>query len=400
VDQLPTPIVEVEVPESFAPSQWEQLEMCPLSVWAQNRGALPESVEITVGRILHDVRAHFVASTEGQDAPRLASLLSDTVAEYEQRLRSDPATACLTPIRQVFGRRKWSDAEARLRRWSTAPPIQRGPRQGGHSLGESLTTVRPTISFGVERPWNVPALRLRGRPDEACVAPDGSIEIVDYKSGSIVDRQGVRSSVATQLHLYALMAEYVTGRSVRLFVHGRQRISIEWDESRRAQTSERVQSASIKYSPGTVLPANQVANPGSHCVGCRLRAQCPRYLHEAPTWWPNTGAHPRPLPLDVWGTLRARGRDSVSSILHLDDPAGRRVVISGIDRRHGVDTIVADEEVYAFGLAGGEDQFMHGRPLHPRAFHERSPSPRWESAPCPRFYVGPGRTHAATPRDL
>jgi hypothetical protein len=55
--------------------------------------------------------------------------------------------------------------------------------------------------------------------------------------------------------------------------------------------------------------------------------------------------------------------------------------------------------VYAFGLAAGEDQFMHGRPLHPRAFHEHSPSPRWESAPCPRFYVRPGRSHATTLRD-
>lgn len=393
--QLPAPIVEVEVPESFAPSRWEQLEACPLSVWSQNLGVLPDTIEMIVGRILHDVRARFVASSTERDSIGLSSLLRDTVAEYEQRLRSDAETACLTPITQVFGGRKWIDAEARLRRWSASVPIQKKrPHQVGHSQGEPFTTLRPTLSFGMERSWNVPALRLRGRPDEAYIAQDGSVEIVDYKSGNVVDREGVHSSIVTQLHLYALMAEHVTGRSVRLFVHGRQRISIEWDDSSRDRTAERLRSVATKYAPRHVLPATEVSNPGSHCVGCSLRAQCRRYLRETPVWWPNTGAHPRPLPLDVWGTLRTRGRDSVGSILHLDDPAGRRVVIAGIDHRHGVETIHADEDVYAFGLAAGEDQFMHGRSLHPRAFHERSGSPRWDSSPCPRFYVC-----RASPRD-
>lgn len=397
VHQLPAPIVEVEVPESFVPSQWEQLEACPLSVWSQSLGTLPESVEMLVGRILHDVRAQFIARGAERDAPSLSSLLAATTAEYEQRLRSDPATACLTPIADAFGRRKWFDAEARLRIWSATLPTQyRRKREQGHTEGAPFATHRPTISFGVERPWNAPALRLRGRPDEAYIAADGAIEIVDYKSGRVIDREGVHSSIATQLQLYALMAEHLTGRTVRLFVHGRGRIPIEWDESNRARIAERVSLTSARYLPKAVQAAKEVSRPGAHCVGCRLRPQCPRYLREVPAWWPNTGENPRPLPLDAWGRLRNCGRDRLGNVVHLDDPAGRRVVISGIDMRHRIETIRPDEELYVFGLAAGEDQFMHGRALHPRAFHEQSPSARWTSSPCPMFFV---RSHAAIGED-
>ena len=378
------------MPESFAPSRWEQLEACPLSVWSQNLGALPEGIEILVGRILHDVRAQFVARGAEGNAPTLSSLLHDTTAEYEQRLCIDPSTACLTPIADAFGRRRWFDAEARLRIWSATLASQRPrKREEAHNEGGPFATHGPTISFGVERPWNAPALRLRGRPDEASVAADGAIEIVDYKSGRVIDREGVQSSIATQLQLYALMAEHLTGRSVRLFVQGRGRIPIEWDESDRARIAERVSLMSAKYWPKAVQSAEEVSRPGPHCVGCRLRPQCPRYLREVSAWWPNTGHNPRPLPLDAWGRVRECGRDPLGNVVHLDDPAGRRVVISGIDVRHGLETVRLDEELYAFGLAAGEDQFMHGRALHPRAFHEHSPSARWASSPCPMFFVGP-----------
>lgn len=387
MQQLPSSLVHVTVPECFAPSQWQQLEACPLSVWAQAPGALPESAEVIIGRILHDVRERFVATKPTPNAPALSTILSNIVEAYEKRLRSNPTTASLAPIAEMFGRRKWVDAEARLRKWAAELPIQKATRPARNRQNNSSSAVGATLAFGEERTWYVPELRLRGRPDQAWIAADGCVEIVDYKSGNVVDRQGVHASIVTQLQLYALMAEHVTGRTVRLFVHGRQRIAIEWNDSEKAKIVVRVQSFSDTYPIGAVLPVTEGSEAGSHCVGCRLRAQCPRYLRDIPSWWPNTGEHPRPLSLDAWGVVSSSRRDSLGWTLHLDDPVGRSVEISGIADRHEVDSAATGRYVYGFGLAAGEDQFMHGRPLHPRAFHERSPSPRWRSAPCSTFYV-------------
>ena len=218
------------------------------------------------------------------------------------------------------------------------------------------------------------------------IAPDGGLESVDYKSGNVLDREGVLPPVVDQLHLYALMSESLTERPIRLSVQGRQRIPIEWGESERAAIASRLSSLSDGYPVGELLDANTVARPGSNCVGCRLRPQCGSYLHAVPSWWPNTGEHPRPLPLDSWGTVRRRSPDPLGATLHIEDAAGRTVLISGIDPRHGVETADAGDEVYGFTLAAGEDQLMHGRWLHPRAFHERSPSARWRSA-SPAFYT-------------
>jgi PD-(D/E)XK nuclease superfamily len=386
VKPLPPEIQRITVPESFSPSQWARLEACPLSVWAEKAGELPESIEMVVGRILHDVRARYrLVSREAPTA--LDELLVDVVEEYETRLRGNPDTAGLIPVPQVFGQRKWVDVKLRLRAWAEGQLPTRARRSREAVTGQDGITPSSELRLGDERPWNVPRRRLRGRPDHASLTSDGALEIVDYKSGNVLDREGVLPSVVDQLHLYALMSESLTDRPVRLSVQGRQRIPIEWGEAERAAIVSRLSSLSDDYPAGALLDASTVARPGSNCVGCRVRPQCQSYLHDVPCWWPNTGEHPRPLPLDSWGTLRRRSSDFSGSTLHIEDAAGRAVLISGIHPRHGVDTVDVGDEVYGFTLAAGEDQFMHGRWLHPRAFHERSPSARWRSAASPIFYA-------------
>lgn len=383
---LPPAIEQITVPESFSPSQWARLEACPLSVWAEKAGVLPESIEVVVGRILHDVRARY-RSISRDASTTLDALLSDVVEEYEIQLRDNPDTAALIPIPQAFGQRKWVDVKLRLRAWAESRLPTRAPRSREMGAREPGGTPSSSLRLGDEAPWNVPNLRLRGRPDHVSIAPDGALEIVDYKSGNVFDREGVLPPVVDQLHLYALMSESLTDRPVRLSVQGRQGIPIEWGESERTAIVSRLSSLSEAYPAGELLDASTVARPGSNCVGCRLRPQCERYLHDVPRWWPNTGEHPRPLPLDSWGTLRHRSPGPLGSTLHIEDAAGRTVLISGIDPRHGVETAEVGDEVYGFTLAAGEDQFMHGRWLHPRAFHERSPSARWRSATSPAFFT-------------
>jgi len=348
---------------------------------------LPESIEMIVGRVLHEARERYTSTAGTAGAEGVSTLLKGIVQEYEERLGSDPATASLTPLAHVFGRRKWIDAEIRLRKW--AGTSVRQARQDAQRLVGQFSASASALGetpLGIERTWSVPSLRLVGRPDLARLADDGAIEIIDYKSGNIFDRDGIHQSIVTQLKLYALMANFITGRNIRLFVHARQNVAIEWNELEKAKLSERVESLSNGYVAGIVMPATAVSSPGTHCIGCRLRAQCPRYLREMPDFWPNNGENPRPLPLDAWGVVRDQVRDSRGWTLNLDDPAGRQVVISGIDERHGIHEGRLGRNVYAFALAGGEDRLMHGRSLHPRAFHEHSPSPRWESSPCPTFY--------------
>ncbi len=362
--------------------------MCPLSVWARDLGVIPESVEAIAGRVLHEVRQRVARTAPAPTPSEISTIMGSVLEACEERLRRDPATAALVPLAQVFGRRKWVDAAARLHRWAGDRSPHRAAPPSRQSASGSIPIADAVLPLGDERSWHVPALRLSGRPDHAALASDGAVEIVDFKSGNIFDREDVRSSVVTQLHLYALMAQHVTGRPVRLFVHGRRRVSIEWNDTARGMVSERLTTFSTKYPAGRLLSASEVSHPGSQCVGCRLRAQCSGYLSGVSVWWPNTGTNPRPLPLDAWGTVLSCDRDAAGWTLRLSDPIGRTVVISGIDDRHGVKDVQKGEEIFAFGLGAGEDEFMHGRALQPRSFHEHSPSPRWRSSPCAQFHRG------------
>ena len=97
------------------------------------------------------------------------------------------------------------------------------------------------------------------------------------------------------------------------------------------------------------------------------------YLDMAPRWWPNRSGHPRPLPLDVWGTVRSLRRDDKGVTVGLEDPAGREVRIGGVDPERGLSDAREGDTLYLFELEATEPRIHHGARIHPRNFREVPP---------------------------
>lgn len=74
--------------------------MCPMSVWAQNDGVLPDTVQAIVGRVLHAVRDTILQQQllgpANTDKVRL--VLRETMVNEEQRLAEVDGCAPLVPL--------------------------------------------------------------------------------------------------------------------------------------------------------------------------------------------------------------------------------------------------------------------------------------------------------------
>jgi hypothetical protein len=250
----------------------------------------------------------------------------------------------------------------------------------------------PSAILGSEKAVSNPSLRLRGRPDWSARTGADEIEVVDYKSGRIKDREGhLLDEHVAQIQLYALMMEAAfPGTTVHPFIEQVGRMEVPWDSAKREQIGERLSVVSSQLPAGEILPASELASPGSHCKSCRLRPACAAYLEQAPDWWRADHDSPRPLPTDVWGSVTEVLNDLHRVSLRITDAAGRRVRVDGLRESHVVSTISRGDFVWLFDLEASEDTQQHGAIVHPRNFHQDPPGPRWKQARQVRVFLSPG----------
>lgn len=231
------------------------------------------------------------------------------------------------------------------------------------------------MDFGPEA-WIVcPEFRLRGRVDEIRRAPDGAIEIIDFKTGPIWDDAGkIAASHALQVGVYALAVERVlSGARVRPYLEGEELVRVPWDEQERARCGGMVAEAMSAFPPGESRAALSLARPGPWCRGCRLRPVCNGYLDAAPRWWQNGDETPSRLPLDIWGSIRRTGGAHGLVAVEIEDAAGRHVRIEGLGAERGLDEAGVGDDVFFFDLKPAEAPVLDGAWLHPRNFHEVPP---------------------------
>jgi CRISPR/Cas system-associated exonuclease Cas4 (RecB family) len=407
VDQpprLPEPISSVTVPSVFHPSGFTRLEACPLSVLGHPSDDPGECLgthpTAYLGTILHHVRCELAEGRWGdvQDPLQAADdLFAAAVQDVEHELGVRPDTADLVPLRESVGRRRWKRGSRDLRTWAMSQrpqDIEQPPRK--------LTLVRPrarsapeelpTVVLGSEKAVSNASLRLRGRPDSSQKTGPKEIELVDYKSGLIKDRDDrLLDEHLVQLQLYALMIEAAfPGFTIHPFVEQADRTEVPWGPIEREQITERLDEVSARLPAEAVLSASEVSSPGRHCRTCRLRPVCTAYLDQAPGWWRAVQDSPRPLPNDVWGTVTTvvRDRDSVS--IRITDATGRRVRVDGLLDPQIVTAISEGHFVWLFDLEASEDTEQHGTLVHPRNFHQYLPGPGWERARQVRAFLEPG----------
>jgi hypothetical protein len=342
------------------------------------------------GTLLHDARKRFKAIWDGKFDPKkqMQEVFAEQLSSTEKALVEDGQPE-LVPLKKNLEWHRWNDRTKRLIAWAAkqVPHFGAQSKHAAHSESPKAAAV-DAFAVGVEPFWQSVALRLRGRPDEVWFEADGMLAISDFKSGRVNDEDGeVTEVVRLQLYLYALMAEELApGRQVRLSVSGASESDVPWGERERKETRVRLKTMSDAHPRGEASKASLLANPGSQCVGCRVRHRCSRYLEAAPGWWPNAAGHPRPLPWDVWGRLSSVRGTAGGWSLWLRDPVGRNVQIEGIANSRPLGALTPDKDLFLFGLQPAEDVRPHGMPIQPHNFYEAAPGPPWKSAVAPRMY--------------
>lgn len=203
--------------------------------------------------------------------------------------------------------------------------------------------------------------KLRGRID-LLINHQGSHRLVDYKSGTAVDRQtlDVRESYARQLQLYAVLVAENFGdwpASAQLIPLEGPTVDVDLDEA----TSRAVAQSALELLEGfnmsvPVAPASP--GPGS-CPACSYSTRCPELWAEIDLTWASAF-------LAVRGTARRVTRTPLGGTSITVEVAGGSmstpiVEIRGIDEIAHPDAVSAEEgcEVIAVGLSPLQRQDGH-----------------------------------------
>jgi hypothetical protein len=226
---------------------------------------------------------------------------------------------------------------------------------------------------GVEVPLSSAALRLRGRADRIRRLEANTYEIRDYKSGAVLDEDGVvKDSIALQLRAYGLMfLESEPRARVLLVVDIGKELPVAFDDAVREESRARIEGLISNLPTAGNRPMHSIAKPGADCLGCRVRHICQVYLHHAPAWWVRYPGDGGRIANDTWGVVTAVSGGTSSVDVALTDASGRRVCIDRLDRRHGITASAVGRQLWFFDLEGsGPNRDFRGQRYHSRVFHE------------------------------
>lgn len=359
--RLAPTIKTLTVPSHFSPSQFYRLSQCPLSAMhglSSDQLLLP-SPSAVFGNAAHQAMAR-VGS--GASATPLLELFEKIIANEEEKYRGDPRRVLLTPLSESVSRMRWHALRAVLKAKVQQPQFKKG--------GNLKPFSRQVGSIGFERAISCDALRLRGRADFIGVAEDGWVEIVEYKTGRLVDAKGSPlERHAVQVRLYALIVESLgKGLPVRLWLEGSSRIPVAW-ETKDRNALKAALGETLERFPSESILDDTIAVPGHWCRTCPVRHRCGPYERSVIALWGTKSIRGPVAPLDCWGRLdKVVAKSGTISAIMLIDVAGRRVQISTQGLGLSEDFPPQGSELCFFNLQSEEQQPRHGVFHHPRNF--------------------------------
>lgn len=387
-EPLPPPLPEVRVPRLLSPSRIASECLLRSHHGLTEEELLPPHPNAILGTITHQAMQSLSRPDAEHSWEVARNAFLTALSEVEELLMQDPRRARLVPLRSAVGPGAWVERLRLLKSWTE------------HLLHQPAETARPAPSTrppahmraglreGSEVELLAEGIRLRGRVDRIERNRDGSWLIVDYKTGNFLDDGEPRAEYALQVRLYALMAEEVApGVDIRLLLEGSSSVEIPWGTEERATTQEWLDNLLARLPADAKVPPSRLAQPGRWCRSCRVRHRCTEYLRLAPDWW--TGAGPLGgAPWDVWGeVLEVVAGETGLNAVRLVDKAGRRVLIDGLDTRHGLEPALEGHEVWLFGLESSEA--MSSSDNSPRNFHEAPRHPGQRASLQTQVFASP-----------
>jgi DNA helicase-2/ATP-dependent DNA helicase PcrA len=131
-----------------------------------------------------------------------------------------------------------------------------------------------TKHLGLEKTFNLnfAGSKFTGKIDRIDELPDGGVEIIDYKTGSLKDQKSVDND--SQVTIYAIAAKRAFGLDPKLlslyFVEAGQKISTTRTDAQFTKTENEVSEIVAEMKKGKFE-----ASPGTHCAFCDYKNICP-----------------------------------------------------------------------------------------------------------------------------
>ena len=280
-ERIGTPVDGVDVLGALAPSRAGDFMTCPLLYRFRTIDKLPEppSPEAVRGTLVHKVLEDLFDLPATSRTPEQAQAL--LVPTWESLVAAEPS------LDELF-----AGSGRDITEWLTSCRV---------ALGQYFTLEDPTRLEPAERELYVEALLdskllLRGFVDRLDIAPDGSIRVVDYKSGKSPGEMW-EGKALFQMKFYALVIWRTRGvvpKVLQLIYLGNGEIvRYQPDEADLLATERKVVAVwgAIKRAQES---ADWRPNPGRLCDWCAHKALCPAW-----------GGTPPPMPVEA--SLTAAG---------------------------------------------------------------------------------------------
>lgn len=362
MEALPEGMSVVEVPKYYAPTTLAEATSCPLkATLASTRVHQMESgPEAAIGVLVHRVLERAWGLPEDQINLIFLEEYNHTV----DALRKDVHRRHFADLKSTRTDAQWRA----LRHWVNG----RAARGQARLYSQRKPPVQQR-AFGAEVALQSDTLRLRGRADRVHKRPDGTLEVRDFKTGSVLTPEGeVSPGVQLQLRAYGLLLEELRpGVKIALIVDDGCDRAVDFEGDSRVEARHEIQSIVSTLPLEGTIAAPALARPGASCWNCSYRYRCRSYIVSAPEWWKRYPDGLDRLAYDTWGTLHEVCERRGHTSLTLLDVAGRKVRVDGVDSRHGDFAPLIGMELFIFGLqATGPSRDFNGRKFHPRLFYE------------------------------
>ncbi len=276
----------------YSHSRLSSFEQCPrkfLFRYIEKRPVETESIEAFVGKRVHEILERLYQFVDSGRIPSLPKVLKRFSIEWDRHYDAER-------IRITRDDSEPDDYRHNGERCLSNYYRRRYPFDHEETLG-----LETRVAFSLDEGGRY---RIQGFVDRFCMAPDGALEIHDFKTGRFVPKQEALDR-DRQLAFYQLGLEtrYPEAREVRLVWHYLLRNQV------RVSTRSREQLQTLRRDTIALIDEIESASeyppkPGSLCPWCEFRDLCPEGAAVKPRktpargrGWPRErGAPPAPEP--------------------------------------------------------------------------------------------------------
>jgi len=317
---LPQPLGAVLVDPAISPSAVSRSQKCRLQVHGrqldkQRFPTLLDHPAQTVGTLVH--RAIELAD----GCSNIFDVFDQLVELVHKSNALDPRLAHINDLKGSVSADLWASRVTLLRSRSGVRHFDgqvtlRGIAQVAPSSSDGSRAFAPGTHYEY---WLRSVVHgISGVVDHLEMLADGSIRIVDWKTGRVTDDSGrIFDSYRLQMTAYRMVAEELwPGRQVSTWLYDGVMNEIKGEAADTAQVLEACHAVTQLKSPQMAF---ELASVGGHCFSCQLRLVCPAYRRLGPDGiWNSVDAERPPHSIDLAGSVESVVRAAGDVVVKLN----------------------------------------------------------------------------------